>query len=124
MAKTLKDIEKKISKAKKEIEKINKKEEKDGSLSNVDAGTRSTYKNMLKELEAEKENILNGGSKTIIPAQPKKVGNTPSANSSASVSKTPATNNNTLEKSLEKVEEKATETADEMNSEEAKNKKT
>ena len=28
----------------------------------------------------EKENILNGGSKTVIPAQPKKVNSTPSTN--------------------------------------------
>ena len=126
MAKTLKELEKQISETQKKIEKINKKEEKDGSLSNVDAGTRSTYKNILKELEAEKENILKGGSKTIIPAQPKKVDNTPATNSStpaANVNK-PTTTNNTLEKSLEKVEEKAQEAADEMNSEDEKNKKT
>ena len=121
MAKTLKDIDKEISKYKKSIEKIDKKEEKDGSLSNVDAGARSTYRKMLKELEAEKENILNGGSKTIIPApQPKKVDNAPV--SAANVNK--HTNNNTLEKGLEKVEEKASEAADEMNSEEEKNNKT
>ena len=121
MAKTLKEIDKEISKYQKSIEKYNKKEEKDGSLSNVDAGARSTYRKMLKELEAEKENILNGGSKTIIPApQPKKVDNAPV--SAANVNK--HTNNNTLEKGLEKVEEKASEAADEMNSEEEKNNKT
>ena len=125
MAKTLKEIEKQISETQKKIEKINKKEEKDGSLSNVDAGTRSTYKNMLKEYLAEKENILNGGSKTVIPAQPKKVDNTPSTNTPAVTVNKPTNNNNnnTLEKSLENVEEKAAETADEMNSEEDKNKK-
>lgn len=122
MAKTLKEIEKQISETQKKIEKINKKEEKDGSLSNVDAGARSTYKNMLKEYLAEKENILNGGSKTVIPAKPKKVDNTPSANAPAANVNKP-TNNNTLEKGLEKVKEKAAETADEMNSEEEKNKK-
>ena len=174
MAKTLKELEKEISKTQKAIEKINKKKEEDGSLSNVDANTRSIYKKQLKELEAEKESILNGGSKTttpkkvdnttstnapavnkptnslwrkvqestqkqlnerlaekesilnggsktIIPAQPKKVDNTTSTNAPA-VNK--PTNNNTLEKSLEKVEEKAQEAADEMNSEEEKNKKT
>ena len=120
MAKTLKDIDKEISKYQKSIEKIDKKEEEDGSLSNVDAGARSTYRKMLKELEAEKENILNGGSKTIIPAQPKKVDNAPVT--SANVNK--PTNNNSLEKGLEKVEEKAKEAADEMNSEEEKNNKT
>ena len=128
MAKTLKELEKQISETQKKIEKINKKEEKDGSLSNVDAGTRSTYKNMLKEYLAEKENILNGGSKTIIPAQPKKIDNTPSANAPAVsapvVNKPTNNNNNSLEKSLENVEEKAQEAADEMNSEEEKNKKT
>ena len=127
MAKTLKELEKQISETQKKIEKINKKEEKDGSLSNVDAGTRSTYKNMLKEYLAEKENILNGGSKTIIPAQPKKIDNTPSANApavSAPVVNKPTNNNNSLEKSLENVEEKAQEAADEMNSEEEKNNKT
>ena len=122
MAKTLKKLEKEISKAQEAIEKINKKEEEDGSLSNVDAGTRSIYKKQLKELEAEKENILNGRSKTIIPAKPKKVDNAPVTNAPAANVNKP-TNNNSLEKGLEKVEEKAAETADEMNSEEEKNKK-
>ena len=120
MAKTLKELDKEISKYQKSIEKIDKKEEKDGSLSNVDAGSRSTYRKMLKELEAEKENILNGGSKTIIPDKPKKVDNAPVP--AANVNK--PTNNNSLEKGLEKVEEKAKEAADEMNSEEEKNNKT
>ena len=124
MAKSLKKLEKQISKTQEEIEKINKKEEKDGSLSNVDAGTRKAYQNILKELEAEKENILNGGSKTIIPAKPKKVDSTPPANSSTPVVNKPTNTNNSLEKSLEKVEEKAQEAADEMNSEDEKNKKT
>ena len=120
MAKNIKEIEKEISKAQKAIEKINKKEEKDGGLSNVDAGTRSTYKKKLKELEAEKEDILSGRSKTIIPApQPKKVDNTPASTPAA-----PTTNNNSLEKGLKKVEEKAEAAADEMNSEEEKNNKT
>ena len=123
MAKTLKELEKEISKTQKAIEKINKKEEKDGSLSISDASTRSIYKKQLKELEAEKENILNGGSKTIIPAQPKKVDNSPSANAPAANVNKP-TNNNSLEKGLEKVEEKASDAADEMNSEEEKNNKT
>ena len=122
MAKTLKELEKEISKYQKSIEKIDKKEEEDGSLSNVDAGTRSTYRKMLKELEDEKENILNGRSKTIIPAKPKKVDNAPVTNAPAANVNKP-TNNNSLEKGLEKVEEKAAETADEMNSEEEKNKK-
>ena len=126
MAKTLKELDKEISKAQKAIEKINKKEEKDGGLSNVDAGTRSTYKKLLNELEAEKESILNGGSKTIIPAQPKKVDNTPVPTASTPTASTPTapTDNNSLEKGLEKVEEKAAETADEMNGEEEKNNKT
>ena len=124
MAKTLKELEKEISKTQKSIEKINKKEEEDGSLSNVDAGARSIYKNQLKELEAERENILNGRSKTIVPAKPKKVDNapaasTPASNAPASNVNKPTNNNN----SLKKVEEKAAETADEMNSEEEKNKK-
>ena len=120
MAKTLKELEKEISKTQKSIEKINKKEEEDGSLSNVDAGARSIYKSQLKELEAERENILNGRSKTIIPApQLKKVDNTPASTPAA-----PTTNNNSLEKGLEKVEEKAEAAADEMNSEEEKNNKT
>ena len=125
MARNLKDIEKKMSKAQKAIEKINKKEEKDGGLSNVDAGTRSTYKKMLKELEAEKENILNGGSETT--TTPKKA--TTTTTTAAPKTVTPAApvnkpvNSGSLEKRLENVEDKATETADEMNSEEAKNKK-
>lgn len=124
MAKSLKELEKEISKIQKAIEKINKKEEKGGSLSNVDAHTRNVYQKLLNERLAEKESI--GGSKTIIPAQPKKVDNTPA--SSVPASSVPAvnkpTNNNTLEKSLENVEEKAQEAADKMNSEEEKNKKT
>ena len=120
MAKTLKGLEKEISKVQKAIEKINKKEEKDGSLSNVDAGTRNYYKKQLKELEAQKEDILNGRSKTIIPAPSrlKKVDNTAASTPAA------PTNNNSLEKGLKKVEEKAAEAADEMNSEEEKNNKT
>ena len=125
MARNIKDIEKKMSKAQKEIEKINKKEEKDGGLSNVDAGTRSTYQKMLKKLEAEKESILNGGSETFIPkkvtttttAAPKTV--TPAA---PVVNKQPSTSSK--EKRLENVEEKAVAAADTMNSEEDKNKKT
>lgn len=125
MARNIKEVEKEISKAQKAIEKINKKEEKDGGLSNVDAGTRSTYKKMLKELEAEKENILNGGSETT--TTPKKA--TTTTTTAAPKTVTPAApvnkpvNSGSLEKRLENVEDKATETADEMNSEEAKNKK-
>ena len=134
MARNLKDIEKEMSKAQKAIEKINKKEEKDGGLSNVDAGIRSTYQKMLKKLEAEKESILNGGSKTTTPkkvdsapttttaAAPKTV--TPAAAPVATTTTKKPTNNNSLEKGLEKVEEKAVDAADEMNSEEEKNKKT
>lgn len=124
MAKTLKELEKEISKTQKAIEKYNKKEEKDGSLSNVDASTRSAYQKLLKERLAEKENILNGGSKTIIPAKPKKVDNATAANAPAATVNKPTNTDNTLEKGLEKVEEKAQEAADKMNSEEEKNKKT
>ena len=128
MAKTLKEIEKEISKAKKEIEKINKKEEKNGSLSNVDAGTRNSYQKILNEYLAEKEKILNGGSETTTP---KKVTTTPAAPKTvtpavpkAPASSTPAVKQlSTKEKRLENVEKKAAETADEMNDEEAKNKK-
>ena len=117
MAKTLKELEKEISKTQKAIEKINKKEEEDGSLSITDASTRDAYQKLLNERLAERENILSGRSKTVIPAKPKKV-DAPAAN----VNK--PTNNNSLEKGLEKVEEKAKEAADEMNSEEEKNNKT
>ena len=122
MARNIKEVDKEISKAQKAIEKINKKEEKDGGLSNVDAGTRSTYKKMLKKLEAEKESILNGGSETTTP---KKVDNAPATNapSASTPDVNKPTNNNSLEKGLENVEEKAVATADEMNSEEEKNKK-
>ena len=134
MARNVKEIDKEISKANKAIEKINKKEEKDGGLSNVDAGTRSTYKKMLKKLEAEKESILKGGSETDTPKKvdiapttttapaPKTV--TPAA---APKTVTPVVNKpstSSKEKRLENVEEKAVATADEMNDEEAKNKKT
>lgn len=123
MAKNIKEIEKEISKAQKTIEKINKKEEKDGGLSNVDAGTRSTYQKMLKELEAEKENILNGGSSTVTP---KKVDNTPTTAPKTATPAAPVVNKPSTsykEKRLENIEEKANEAADEMNSEEEKNKK-
>ena len=136
MAKTLKEIEKEISKAQKTIEKINKKEEKYGSLSNADAGTRNSYQKMLKELEAEKER-MNGGSET---STPKKVDSTPTTTTAASKTVTPAANTaapkapasstpavkqpSTKEKRLENAEEKAADAADEMNSEEEKNKKT
>lgn len=130
MAKSIKETEKEISKLQKAIRKINEKEEKDGSLSNVDAGTRSIYRKKLKELEAEKESILNGGSET---ATPKKVTTTTTAAApktvtpAAPVTKAPAVNKpstSSKEKRLENVEEKAAEVADEMNSEEDKNKKT
>ena len=128
MARNIKEVEKEISKAQKAIEKINKKEEKDGGLSNVDAGTRSTYRKQLKELEAEKESILNGGSETTTP---KKVDNTPTTTApaapktvtpAATVVNKPSTSSK--EKRLKNVEEKAVATADEMNSEEEKNNKT
>ena len=132
MARNLKDIEKEMSKAQKAIEKINKKEENDGGLSNVDAGARSTYKKQLKRLEAEKESILNGGSET--PTIPKKVDSAPTTTTTTTTTAAPKTvtpaapvnkpvNSGSLEKRLENIEEKAAETADEMNDEEAKNKK-
>ena len=134
MARNIKEVEKEISKAQKAIEKYDKKEEKDGGLSNVDAGTRSTYRKMLKKLEAEKESILNGGSETDTP---KKVNIAPTTTTApapkpvtpASAPKpvTPVVNKpsaGSKEKRLENVEEKAVATADEMNNEEDKNKKT
>ena len=130
MAKNIKETEKKISKLQKAIRKINEKEEKDGGLSNVDAGTRSTYQKMLKELEAEKENILNGGSKTTTPKNtpttttataPKTVTPAAPVNKPAAPVNKPSS---PKEKRLENVEEEAVATADEMNSEEEKNKKT
>lgn len=129
MAKNIKETEKEISKLQKAIRKINEKEEKDGSLSNVDAGARSIYRRQLKELEAEKESILKGGSETVTP---KKVDSTPTTTAPAPAPKTvtPAaapvvnkTYTSSKEKRLENVEEKAAEAADEMNSEEDKNKK-
>lgn len=122
MARNIKEVEKEISKAQKAIEKINKKEEKDGGLSNVDAGTRSTYQKMLKKLEAEKER-LNGGSETVTP---KKVTTTTTAAPKTVTPAAPVVNKpstSSKEKLLENVEEKAAEAADEMNSEEEKNKK-
>ena len=137
MAKNIKEIDREISKVKKEIEKIDKKEKKNGSLSNVDAGTRSVYNKKLKELEAEKERTLNGSSETVTH---KKVDSTPTTTTAAPKTVTPAANTaapkapasstpavkqpSTKEKRLENVEAKAAEAADEMNSEEEKNKKT
>ena len=132
MAKNIKETEKKISKLQKAIRKINEKEEKDGGLSNVDAGTRSTYQKMLKELEAEKENILNGGSETTTPknttttttAKPAAPVNKPAAPVNKPAAPVNKSSTGSKEKLLENVEEKAVATADEMNSEEEKNKKT
>ena len=131
MAKNIKETEKEISKLQKAIRKINEKEEKEGGLSNVDAGTRSIYKKKLKKLEAEKESILNGGSET---GTPKKVDTTTTTTTAATTTAAPKTvtpaapvvnktSTSSKEKRLENVEEKAAETADEMNSEDAKNKK-
>ena len=127
MARNIKEVDKEISKAQKAIEKINKKEEKDGGLSTVDAGTRSTYKKMLKKLEAEKESILNGGSGTTTP---KKVDNTPTTTAPAApktvtpavpVANKPSTSSK--ETKLTVSEGKAEDAADAMNSEEENNKK-
>lgn len=137
MARNIKEVEKEISKAQKAIEKYDKKEEKDGGLSNVDAGTRSTYRKMLKKLEAEKESILNGGSETDTPKKVDIAPTTTTAPAPAPAPKpvTPAAAPKTVtpvvnkpstsskEKRLENVEEKAAEAADEMNNEEDKNKK-
>ena len=128
MARNIKEVEKEISKAQKAIEKINKKEEKDGGLSNVDAGTRSTYRKMLKELEAEKESILNGGSETTTPKKVTTTTTTKTVTPAAPVNKpaAPVVNKpytSSKETKLTVSEGKAAETADEMNSEEEKNKK-
>lgn len=132
MAKNIKETDKEISKLQKAIRKINEKEKKDGSLSNVDAGARSIYRKKLERLEAEREEILNGGSETTTP---KKVDSAPTTTTAATATTaapktvTPAapvvnkTSTSSKEKRLENVEEKAAEAADEMNSEEAKNKK-
>ena len=122
MARNLKTIDNEISKTQKAIEKINKKEEKDGGLSNVDAGVRSTYRRQLKKLEAEKESILNGGSETAAPKKATTTTAAPKTVTPAAPVNKPV-NSGSLEKRLENVEEKAAEAADEMNSEEAKNKK-
>ena len=136
MARNIKEVEKEISKAQKAIEKYDKKEEKDGGLSNVDAGTRSTYRKMLKKLEAEKESILNGGSETDTPKKVDIAPTTTTAPAPAPKPVTPAAAPKTVtpvvnkpstsskEKRLENVEEKAAEAADAMNNEEDKNKKT
>ena len=135
MARNIKEIEKEMSKAQKAIEKYDKKEEKDGGLSNVDAGTRSTYRKMLKKLEAEKESILNGGSETDTPKKVDIAPTTTTAPAPAPKTVTPAAAPKTVtpvvnkpstsskEKRLENVEKKAVATADAMNSEEEKNKK-
>ena len=135
MARNIKEVEKEISKAQKAIEKYDKKEEKDGGLSNVDAGTRSTYRKMLKKLEAEKESILNGGSEIDTPKKVDIAPTTTTAPAPAPKPVTPAAAPKTVtpvvnkpstsskEKRLENVEEKAVATADEMNNEEDKNKK-
>lgn len=126
MAKNIKETDKEISKLQKAIRKINEKEEKEGGLSNVDAGARNTYRKQLKELEAEKESILNGGSSTVTP---KKVDSAPTTTATAPKTVTPVApvvnkpSTSSKEKRLENIEEKAAEAADEMNIEEDKNKK-
>lgn len=126
MAKNIKETDKEISKLQKAIRKINEKEEKEGGLSNVDAGARNTYRKQLKELEAEKESILNGGSSTVTP---KKVDSAPTTTTTAPKTVTPVApvvnkpSTSSKEKRLENIEEKAAEAADEMNIEEDKNKK-
>lgn len=130
MAKNIKEIEKELSKLQKAIRKINEKEEKEGGLSNVDAGARNTYRKQLKELEAEKESILKGGSSTVTTVTPKKVDSTPTTTTTTPKTVTPAApvvnkpSTSSKEKRLENIEEKASVVADEMNSEEEKNKKT
>ena len=128
MARNIKEVDKEISKFQKAIEKINKKEEKDGGLSNVDAGTRSTYRKMLKELEAEKESILNGGSETTTPKKVTTTTTTKTVTPAAPANKpaAPVVNKpytSSKETKLTVSEGEAVATADEMNSEEEKNKK-
>ena len=129
MAKSIKEIEKELSKLQKAIRRINEKEEKEGGLSNVDAGTRNTYRKQLEELEAEKESILNGGSETVTPKKvttttaPKTV--TPAAPKTVTPA-APVVNKpsaGSKETKLTNSEKDANDAADVMNSEEEKNKK-
>lgn len=127
MAKNIKETDKEISKLKKAIGKINEKEEKEGGLSNVDAGTRSIYRNKLKELEAEKESILNGGSETTTTPKKATAATTATAPKTVAPAAAPVVNKPAIgstEKRLENVEEKAQEAADAMNTKEENEKKT
>ena len=109
---TLEQIEADIKSSQAQIDKINKKKKP----SAADIRNKALYESNLKKLEDEKENILNGGSSTVVP---KKVAKAPAPSTPAV--KQPSTSSK--EKRLEKVEEKANDAADEMNSEEEKSKK-
>ena len=115
---TLEEIEADEKSLREKIKKINKKKEKGKELSASETRNLSLYEKNLNELSKEKENL---GKKPVTPAAPVNTPATPVNKPAAPVANKPSSSK---EKRLENVEEKAVATADEINSEEAKNKKT
>ena len=115
---TLEQIEADEKSLREKIKKINKKKEKGKELSASETRNLSLYEKNLNELSKEKENLGKKPATVSKPATPAAPVNKPAAPVVSKPSTSPK------EKRLENVEEKAVATADEMNDEEAKNKKT
>ena len=121
---TLEQIEADEKSLREKIKKINKKKEKGKELSASETRNLSLYEKNLNELSKEKANLGKKPAtvdKPATPAAPVNKPATPVNKPAAPVANKPSS---PKEKRLENVEEKAVATADEMNSEEAKNKKT
>ena len=121
---TLEQIEADEKSLREKIKKINKKKEKGKELSASETRNLSLYEKNLNELSKEKANLGKKPATVDKPATPAAPVNKPAApvnKPAAPVANKPSS---PKEKRLENVEEKAVATADEMNSEEAKNKKT
>ena len=121
---TLEQIEADEKSLREKIKKINKKKEKGKELSASETRNLSLYEKNLNELSKEKANLGKKPATVSKPATPAAPVNKPAApvnKPAAPVANKPSS---PKEKRLENVEEKAVATADEMNSEEAKNKKT
>lgn len=108
----LEQIEADIKSVQAKIDKINKKKAKGKEISALETRNAALYEKNLNELLKEKENLTKKPEVTV----------TETVTPVATVNKQPSTGSK--EKRLENVEEKAEAAADEMNSEEAKNKKT
>ena len=127
---TLEQIEADITDVQALIDKINKKEAKGKALSALEIRNRTLYEANLNSLLKEKEDLnknkvvpaATAATKTVTPAAPVNKG----TGTGGGIPAAPVVNKTSTgskEKLLENVEKKAAETADEMNDEEAKNKK-